>query len=61
MCIRDSRGGGRGDQLVRVKVETPTKLDERQQELLEEFARLDGDDVHPISKSFFDKVKELFG
>lgn len=59
--VVDLRGGGRGDQLVRVKVETPTKLDERQQELLEEFARLDGDDVHPISKSFFDKVKELFG
>jgi len=34
------RGGGRGDILVHVDVETPTKLDERQQELLRELARL---------------------
>ena len=31
-------GGGRGDQLVRVKVTTPQKLSKRQRELLEEFA-----------------------
>jgi len=54
-------GGGRGDQLVRVMVETPRKLTARQRELLEEFARLDGADVHPMSKGFFEKVKELFG
>jgi molecular chaperone DnaJ len=54
-------GVGRGDQLVRVVVETPRKLTARQKELLEEFARLDGADVHPMSKGFFEKVKELFG
>jgi molecular chaperone DnaJ len=59
--IPDLRGGGRGDQLVRVVVETPRKLTPRQRELLEEFARLDGEDVHPMSKGFFEKVKELFG
>lgn len=60
--IPDLRGGGRGDQLVRVVVEVPRKLTARQRELLEEFARLDGEeDVHPMTKSFFDKVKELFG
>ena len=59
--VVDLRGGGRGDQLVRVVVETPTKLGAKQKELLEEFAQLDGDEVHPISKGFFDKVKELFG
>ena len=59
--IVDLRGAGRGDQLVRVVVETPTKLGSKQKELLEEFAKLNGDDVHPISKGFFDKVKELFG
>jgi molecular chaperone DnaJ len=53
--------GGRGDQLVRVVVETPRKLSARQRELLEEFAKLDGADVHPMSKGFFEKVKELFG
>jgi molecular chaperone DnaJ len=60
--IPDLRGGGRGDQLVRVVVEVPRKLTARQRELLEEFARLDGEgDVHPMTKGFFDKVKELFG
>lgn len=54
-------GGRRGDQLVRVMVETPRKLSARQREILEEFARLDGADVHPMSKGFFEKVKELFG
>jgi len=59
--VADLHGGGRGDQLVRVQVETPRKLSAKQRELLEEFARLDGEDVHPMSKSFFEKVKELFG
>ena len=57
------RGGGRGDQYVRVIVETPTKLSARQRELLEQFAALSGDNEHshPQSKNFFDKVRELFG
>ena len=59
--IVDLRGGGRGDQLVRVTVETPRKLTGRQRELLQEFAELDGADGHPQSRGFFDKVKELFG
>jgi len=59
--IQDLQSSGRGDQLVRVMVETPKKLSARQRELLEEFARLDGADVHPMSKGFFEKVKELFG
>jgi molecular chaperone DnaJ len=53
--------GGRGDQLVRVIVEIPRQLTTRQREILEEFARLDGADVNPMSKGFFEKVKELFG
>jgi len=59
--VVDLHSGGRGDQLVRVVVETPRKLSAKQRELLEEFARLDGADVHPMSKGFFEKVKELFG
>jgi molecular chaperone DnaJ len=58
--IPDVHGRRRGDQLVVVRVETPTKLTSRQKELLEEFARESGDDVHPMGKGFFDKVKELF-
>jgi molecular chaperone DnaJ len=58
--IPQLRGGGRGDQLVRIRLEVPTKLDTKQTELLEQFADASGEDVHPEHKSFFDKVKELF-
>jgi molecular chaperone DnaJ len=57
----DVRGYGRGDQLVRVTVETPRELSARQRELLEEFAKISGEDVTPMTKGFLDKVKELFG
>lgn len=52
---------GQGDQLVRVVVETPVNLTERQQELLTEFAEEGGEEVHPERKGFFDRMKELFG
>lgn len=55
------QGYGRGDQLVVIRVETPTHLTSRQKELLEEFAQEGGEDVHPMGKSFLGKVKELFG
>jgi molecular chaperone DnaJ len=51
----------RGDQHVRVIIETPTELSAKQRELLEKFAELSGEESHPQSKSFFAKVKELFG
>jgi molecular chaperone DnaJ len=53
--------GARGDQRVRVVVETPTSLTPRQRELLEEFAREAGEEVHPRRKSFFEKVKDFLG
>jgi len=55
------RGHGRGDQHVRVKVVTPKKLNERQRELLQEFARAGGEDINPEEKGFFKKVKDVFG
>jgi molecular chaperone DnaJ len=58
---RDLRGYGHGDGLVRVVVETPKKLTAKQRAVLEEFARISGEEVHPISKGFLDKVKEIFG
>lgn len=47
----------RGDQIVRVYVDVPKKLTPRQKELLEEFARINGDE---IAKSFKEKLKDLF-
>jgi molecular chaperone DnaJ len=54
-------GSGRGDQHVRVVVETPTHLTAEQKALLERFGELAGEQTHPQTKSFFDKVRELFG
>ncbi|HKL48057.1 MAG TPA: DnaJ C-terminal domain-containing protein, partial [Desulfuromonadales bacterium] len=55
------QGYGRGDELVVIRVETPTRLNSRQKELLEEFAKEGGEDVHPLRSGFFEKVKEIFG
>ena len=51
-------GGGRGDQLVRVFVEVPKKLTERQKELLEEFAELEGEQRG--SKSILERITDYF-
>ena len=59
--IPDLGGYGRGDEVVRVIVETPRKLSARQRELIEEFARISGEEVHPLSKSFLEKVKSMLG
>jgi molecular chaperone DnaJ len=59
--VADLGGYGTGDELVRIVVETPRKLTARQRDLLEEFAKLSGEDVHPMSKSFLDKVKSMLG
>jgi molecular chaperone DnaJ len=55
------QANGRGDQHVRVVIETPTELSREQRELLERFAEISGEDTLPQSKSFFAKVRELFG
>jgi len=59
--IPSLNGYQRGDQHVRITVEVPEKLTRKQRELLEEFAAISGEDAHPQSKSFFDKVREMFG
>lgn len=55
-------GRGRGDQHVRVRVVTPTKLSEKQRDILREFGCLAGEKIPAQSgeKSLFDKVKDAF-
>ena len=53
-------GSKRGDQLVRVVVETPVNLNEEQRGLLTQFAEASGDEVHPEGRSFFGRLKDLF-
>ena len=57
--------GGRGDLVVTVVVETPSRLDARQEELLRELAGLRGEQqpsgqVRPSSKSVFGKLRDAF-
>jgi molecular chaperone DnaJ len=54
------RSTSRGDQLLHLFVETPTKLTRAQRELLEQFARESDEKVSPAHKSFLDKLRELF-
>ena len=54
------RGGSQGDQLVTVKIVTPTKLNNAQKEALLAFAKASGDEkVAPQKKGFFNKVKDV--
>ncbi len=54
------RSANRGDMYVELTVETPSKLNARQKELLQEFAREGGDEISPASKNFFDKAKNFW-
>lgn len=54
------RGYGKGDELVRIIIETPTNLNSEQKRLLMEFARSCGENAHPISKTFMEKVRQIF-
>ena len=49
-----------GDQLVRIKIQIPTKLTPRQRELLADFARESGVSGDDQGEGLFDKVKNLF-
>ncbi|WP_353684061.1 molecular chaperone DnaJ [Thermodesulfovibrio sp. 3907-1M] len=50
----------RGDQIVTVYIDVPKKLNERQRELLEEFARVSGEEIKKTSKGLKDKIKDIF-
>jgi molecular chaperone DnaJ len=55
------QGRGRGDLVVRIDVETPTKLSAKQRELLEEFRRTETGDECPQTTGFFAKIKSALG
>lgn len=53
-------GRGRGDLIVRIVVDTPTRLTKEQDDLLREFARLRNEEVADPDNSFFGKLKGAF-
>lgn len=53
------RGGGHGDMVIELAVETPVNLTSRQKEILREFDTL-GTNNNPEGSSFFTKVKSFW-
>ena len=54
------RGGRKGDLLIRVQVEVPTKLTSEQTAKLEDYAEACGDPANPVGESFVEKAKKFF-
>lgn len=54
------QGRGRGDLVVEVQVETPTRLSARQKELLREFQETETGEECPESAGFFDRLKNAW-
>ncbi|WAA11509.1 molecular chaperone DnaJ [Fervidibacillus halotolerans] len=58
--VKNVRGNGVGDQHITVKIVTPTKLTEKQKQLLREFAEISGQTLGEQEESFFGKMKRAF-
>ncbi len=59
--IPSIHGRGRGDQYIQVTVEIPKNLSKKQKEILKEFDSNTGEKNYQKNKSFFGKIKDLFG
>ena len=59
--IPDVRGYRKGDQLVRVQVETPSKLTKDQKEIVRQFDELSSNKTYPLHGKFVNKIKKSFG
>ncbi|MCM8820272.1 MAG: molecular chaperone DnaJ, partial [Candidatus Omnitrophica bacterium] len=49
-----------GDELVKVNVLIPTKLTSQQRQLIEEFAKISGEEISDNKESFREKIKKVF-
>jgi len=54
-------GGGQGDQIVKVIVDVPKTLSDKQKEILKSFGQTLGIQEFGVRKSFLDKVKDNLG
>lgn len=54
------QGRGRGDMVVEIMVETPTRLTARQKEILRELQETETGEECPQSKGFFDRIKDAW-
>lgn len=53
-------GYGFGDQIITIHVETPSKLNKEQRELFARLSELEQNSSNPMTRGFFDRVRELF-
>jgi molecular chaperone DnaJ len=53
-------GRGRGDMLIKVSVETPVDLNDKQKELMRQFGEMEKEQNSPRKRSFLDKLKVFF-
>lgn len=58
--VRNVHGQGTGDLFVKILVETPVRLSDKQKELLQEFSELENENNSPGKKSFLEKMKSFF-
>ena len=54
------QGRGRGDMVIQIDVETPSRLSAKQKELLREFRETETGAESPQSRGFFNRVKEIW-
>jgi molecular chaperone DnaJ len=54
------QGRGRGDMVIEIAVETPTRLSARQKELIRELQETETGDECPGTKGFLDRLKEAW-
>jgi molecular chaperone DnaJ len=59
--VKNLQGYGHGDLHVRIQIEVPTRLTAEQKNKLREFSESCGDEANPITRSFFEKARKLFG
>ena len=57
--MADVHGGTQGDQYVKVMIQVPTRLSAEERRLLEEYAKLTGEEVS-ANESFKEKIKKVF-
>jgi molecular chaperone DnaJ len=63
--VKHLSGNGRGDLVIHVAVETPTRLDPEQEKLLRELAKLRGEEApagkfQPGQQGFFSRLRDAF-
>ncbi|MEG1428060.1 MAG: DnaJ C-terminal domain-containing protein, partial [Oscillospiraceae bacterium] len=59
--IQSLHSKNRGDQFVQITVEVPKNISKRQKDILRDFDSASEDKNYQKQKSFFGKIKDIFG